>query len=197
MSSLFARISARDRSVDPEPLGLAALIVSIIAAAASVFDAVRGHAEHRFEVRRRAKSRKALVLRWEANLHEFRDALSEVREVLQTHAQGSADMLQLQRPIDPLTTGIVLPRAALKTYKRLIGRLYSKGKQVSDSTLDLLPELEDAGVAGVLEQSLPEMREHLRRLREMRSLDETIALATEAVDRLLKVAEYMRHEIVG
>jgi hypothetical protein len=191
----LARYCRRGKLHDPEPLTIALFVFAAISATSEVYLIGRSEFNAWDSRRRKRRNKKATVLLWEAGLLEFGDLLEELKEFLASVSKYRNEDL-LSRPLDPLTKPLYLDGRELDKYRKIVGKLAIQGKKMSDTTCDLLPEIEDKKLGEFLEKSIPHAREILQQIKKMESLEKVLAAGFEFIEELKKVAEYLRKEIV-
>lgn len=187
--------SQRKALHDPEPIAITGLILAGIAAATGVYAVGRKEVTAWAERRRKRRNLRSMVLRWEAELVDYGDLLCDLKEFLASASKDRNEGL-LGRPLKPLEHPVFLDARELRKYRRLVGKLATHAKKLSDVTLDLLADIEDRKLVKFMEDSVPQAREILTRLKQMESLERVLAEADAALELLKRTATYLREQIV-
>jgi hypothetical protein len=189
------RYCRRDKLHDPEPLAIAAFVLAAVATPATIYQAISRRINVLENRWKRRQNKKAVIIRWQAAILDFGDLLEELKEFL-TSLSPYRNKELLSMPLEPLANPLYLDNRELRKYRKLIGKLASQGKKLSDTTCDLLPEIEDKKLGGFLEESLPRARELLKQIKKMESLEKVLSAGHDFIEELKKVAEYLSKEIV-
>lgn len=74
---------SRQRKIDPDPFMIACLIVAAIAMAANVYSTAMQVSDSGKKRKQQAGRRRAVLLRWQADLAELRDVMTDLRSLLE------------------------------------------------------------------------------------------------------------------
>jgi hypothetical protein len=181
--------------LDPDPFTVATLILSAIGTASGVFSTVYTRSVRREQSKERRNRRTAAVHRWEANLHDLRDILEELRGFV---ARSRLDQAHGEHkgPLQPLSPGPLLSARDLGRYRRTLNKLISQTKRLNDDTFKLIELIDDQRTVSYMTDTASRMRETLKKLRSMESVEQSIADALQGIDVLLQTAAFLRQEII-
>jgi hypothetical protein len=136
----------------------------------------------------------AAVHRWEANLLELKDLLTEISDfVREAHIQDSSS--DESAILSPLQVPLELVPRQLARYKRLSTRLIQKTKDLNHDCFSLLEKLHDDTIIQRLAESLSTVRAHLQKVAQMRSLRSSLDEAQSTVDDVLQDAAALRSSL--
>ncbi|HZZ29149.1 MAG TPA: hypothetical protein VFE46_14220 [Pirellulales bacterium] len=177
---------------DPDPFSIGALVLAAIATAANVYSAYNSFSSSQADDGRREDQRQARLHRWEADLHDLRTILVELQEFLAS-VPGVPDSIQ---PIKPLSSSLFLDEREFRRYRKILGQLIGKTKDLNNSSLAVIEVLNSRRMQGFLSDNVSSVRGQLESIRSFDSLDRSFASAFEALDLLIRTANYMRDNLI-
>ncbi len=186
----------RGEFIDPDGFTLSQLIFAALNCATGIFVAVEMVSGGRREEKRRRLRRLTAAVRWEGELLELQGLLIQiahfVRDVLEQQEPQS-----MRRQVRPLDNLLCLTHPQFRAYRQLVNSLLEVTRRLHETSSELLSYIERAELSQYLRESVLDVRKLLRELGEGPPLTQGIEGAQELTNRLLKVAEYIRADLLA
>ncbi len=176
---------------DPDPLAIAALILSALATAASVLQAHKAREQSKDRNEERLRARRLQVLKWENDLLQLERMIIQLTQFIESISYGENSHL-LDGHLMGHDRAMYLDDAELKEYRILLRRLYMVARDLSTSTIQLIPHVDGAVYAEFLKPLHTHLSSAIRGLAEFRSLGAALNNTREILAILKKTTSVMR-----
>lgn len=181
--------------IDPDPYVIGTFIFAAVSAAMSALAVHISHSSQSDERRRNQDRKRAAILRWEADLHELKDILVRLQEVIERFVPETSH--SSRGSLRPLETGFRVTVHGLNALRQATSRLIRKTQQINNSSYKLLEQIDSEQLQRFLSNSIVELRQHVEELQKIRSLESSFVSAFETLGILVRTAEYLRNELVS
>lgn len=184
----------RRECVDPDGFTIGTFILAAVSAGAGVFSAYTAYTKADRERKAEENKRKAVVHRWEAELLELRDILTELRGFLEQ--SGSLTANDPEAPLRPFTSRLLLDPKDFQKCRRVLNKLTAKTQKLHEATFRLIELVSSPRHQAYLGEKIRAVEGQLQRLYRMESLSDSLKTADETTASLLKTAEFLRNDLI-